>query len=122
MGIGDPRGLLEVIERGIDLFDCVLPTRTARMGTAFTKEGRLNLKNAGHARSTEPLDPSCDCPACTEFTRGALRHYVQQKEILGLQLLTEHNLRFLFRLVEGARAAIVAGRFSAFKSEWGAPW
>ena len=65
MGIGDPAGLLEVIERGIDLFDCVLPTRTARMGTAFTKEGRLNLKNARHARSTEPLDADCDCPACT---------------------------------------------------------
>ena len=122
MGIGDPMGLLEAIERGIDLFDCVLPTRTARMGTAFTREGRLNLKNARHARSTEPLDADCDCVACAEFTRGALRHYVQQKEILGLQLLTEHNLRFLFRLVEGARAAIVAGRFAAFKGAWGAAW
>jgi queuine tRNA-ribosyltransferase len=122
MGIGDPMGLLEAIERGIDLFDCVLPTRTARMGTAFTGEGRLNLKNARHARSTEPLDADCDCVACTDFTRGALRHYVQQNEILGLQLLTEHNLRFLFRLVEGARAAIVAGSFSAFKGAWGAAW
>lgn len=122
MGIGDPAGLLEAIERGIDLFDCVLPTRTARMGTAFTREGRLNLKNARHARSTETLDADCDCVACTNFTRGALRHYVQQKEILGLQLLTEHNLRFLFRLVEGARAAIVAGSFAAFKGAWGAPW
>jgi len=92
------------------------------MGTAFTKEGRLNLKNARHARSTEPLDSECDCLACTDFTRGALRHYVQQREILGLQLLTEHNLRFSVRLVEGARAAIVAGRFAAFKGAWGAAW
>ncbi len=112
MGIGDPAGLLEVIDRGVDLFDCVLPTRIARMGTAFSPEGRLNLRNAVHTRSREPLDPTCPCTACTRFTRGALRHFVQQKEILGMQLLTEHNLTFLFRLVAGAREAILAGRFS----------
>jgi queuine tRNA-ribosyltransferase len=118
MGIGDPAGLLEVIGRGIDLFDCVLPTRIARMGTAFTPQGRLNMRNAVHARSREPLDATCDCVACTRFTRGALRHFVLQKEILGMQLLTEHNLAFLLRLVRGARRAIVAGGFADYRRAW----
>jgi queuine tRNA-ribosyltransferase len=117
MGIGDPEGLLEVIDRGIDMFDCVLPTRIARMGTAFTARGRVNLRNAVHARSVEPLDPGCPCRACTGFPLGALRHFIVQKEILGLQLLTEHNLLFLFRLVHAAREAILAGTFAAFKRE-----
>jgi len=115
MGIGDPVGLLEVIDRGIDMFDCVLPTRIARMGTAFTGRGRVNLRNAEHAHSREPLDPDCPCRACSTFPLGALRHFVMQKEILGLQLLTEHNLLFLFRLVEEARKAILEGRYAAFK-------
>lgn len=115
MGIGDPAGLLDAIERGIDLFDCVLPTRIARMGTAFTRAGRVNLRNAEHARSTAPLDPDCLCRACADFSRGALRHFVMQKEILGLQLLTEHNLFHLTRLVAGARAAVLEGRFAEFK-------
>jgi queuine tRNA-ribosyltransferase len=114
MGIGDPDGLLDVIARGIDIFDCVLPTRTARMGTAFTSQGRLNLRNAAHSLSTEPLEAGCPCAACTTFTRGAIRHFVMQKEILGISLLTEHNLLYLMRLVAGARQAIVEGRFSAF--------
>ncbi len=120
MGIGDPEGLLEVIGRGVDLFDCVLPTRTARMGTAFVRGGRLNLRNREHAPSRKPLEDGCPCAACTGFTRGAIRHFVMQKEILGLQLLTEHNLTFLFRLVAGARAAIVSGHFASFKDGWGA--
>jgi len=115
MGIGDPVGLLEVIDRGIDMFDCVLPTRIARMGTAFTSHGRVNLRNAQHAQSRGPLDPDCPCRACSQFPLGALRHFVMQKEILGLQLLTEHNLLFLFRLVAGARNAILEGRYGAFK-------
>jgi len=119
MGIGDPAGLLEVIERGIDMFDCVLPTRVARMGTAFVPGGRLNLRNAEHARSGEPLESGCPCQACTTFSRGALRHFVMQKEILGLQLLTEHNLVHVFRLVEGARDAIIRGRFAEFKRAFG---
>jgi queuine tRNA-ribosyltransferase len=117
MGIGDPVGLLEAIERGIDMFDCVLPTRAARMGTAFTTEGRLNLRNARHAGSPEPLDAECGCPTCSSFSRGVIRHFVMQREILGLQLLTEHNLWFLFRLVEGARQAIGEGRFAAYKRQ-----
>ena len=122
MGIGDPVGILEVIERGVDLFDCVLPTRIARMGTAFTPEGRLNMRNACHAQSREPLQEGCPCQACTCFTRGALRHFVMQKEILGLQLLSEHNLTFLFRMVAGAREAIREGRFASYKSRWMGSW
>ncbi len=116
MGIGDPEGLVEVIARGVDLFDCVLPTRTARMGTAFTSVGKLNLRNAEHASSIEPLDPACPCPACTQFSRGAIRHFFMQKEILGVILLTEHNLTYLSRLVAEARQAVQDGRFAAFRS------
>jgi queuine tRNA-ribosyltransferase len=117
MGIGDPVGLIEVIARGVDVFDCVLPTRTARMGTAYTKAGRLNLRNAEHALSRVPLEEGCPCTACSGFSRGAIRHLVMQKEILGLMLLTEHNLCFLGRLVEDARKAILEGSFSAFRRE-----
>ncbi len=116
MGIGDPRGLIEVIARGVDLFDCVLPTRIARMGTAFTRAGRLNLRNADHTMSAEPLDVGCPCTACRGFSRGTIRHLVMQKEILGLMLLTEHNLTFLTRLVSGAREAILSGRFASLRS------
>jgi len=114
MGIGDPRGIVEVIARGVDVFDCVLPTRLARTGAAFTSEGRLNLRNARFAADLGPLDPTCDCPACTGFTRAYLRHLVTQKEMLGAQLLSLHNLRVLLRLTADARAAIRAGRFAEF--------
>ncbi len=116
MGIGDPEGLIEVIARGVDIFDCVLPTRIARMGTAFTRTGRINMRNAEHAFSTEPLVPGCPCSACGRFSRGTIRHFVMQKEILGIILLTEHNLTFLTTLVGEARQAIVEGRFAAFRS------
>jgi queuine tRNA-ribosyltransferase len=122
MGIGDPVGVLEVIERGVDLFDCVLPTRIARMGTALSPEGRLNMRNAAHVRSREPIQPGCPCTACTRFTRGAIRHFVMQKEIVGMQLLTEHNLMFLFRLVAGAREAIFENRFQEYKKQWMGSW
>ena len=123
MGIGDPRGLLEVIARGVDIFDCVLPTRTARMGTAFTRTGKLNLRNAEHTLSTDPLDAGCPCRACAGgFSRGVLRHLVMQKEILGLMLLTEHNLTFLAGMVAGAREAILAGSYGAYLREWSASW
>ncbi len=114
MGIGDPLGIVNVIARGVDVFDCVLPTRLARTGSAFTSEGRLNLRNARFAADLGPLDPSCDCPACTGFTRAYLRHLVTQKEMLGAQLLSLHNLRVLLRLTADARAAIRAGRFAEF--------
>jgi queuine tRNA-ribosyltransferase len=117
MGIGDPEGVLEVIERGVDMFDCVLPTRTARTGSALTWEGRLNLRNAGFARDPRPLDEDCSCPACRRFSRAYIRHLINQQELLGLRLLSLHNLRFLLELTANARAAIEQGRLSAFKAE-----
>lgn len=117
MGIGDPVGILEVIDRGVDIFDCVLPTRLARTGSVFTSQGRLNLRNARFAADLRPLDAECDCPACQHFSRAYLRHLVNQKEILGAQLLSEHNLRVLIRLVERARVAILAGRFDDFRQD-----
>jgi queuine tRNA-ribosyltransferase len=117
MGIGDPEGVLEVIERGVDMFDCVLPTRTARTGSALTWEGRLNLRNARFARDPKPLDDSCPCPACSRFSRAYLRHLINQEELLGLRLLSLHNLRFLLDLTANARAAIEQGRLASYKSE-----
>ena len=117
MGIGDPVGVLEVIERGIDMFDCVLPTRNARTGSALTWEGQLNLKAARFARDQRPLDDGCACPACARFTRAYIRHLLNQQEILGLRLLSLHNLRFLLDLVAGAREAIERGELRSYKAE-----
>ena len=117
MGIGDPEGVIEVIARGIDMFDCVLPTRTARTGSALTWEGRLNLRNARFARDPRPLAEGCGCPACTRFSRAYVRHLVNQQEILGLRLLSLHNLRFLTDLVAAARAAIAMGEFTTWRAE-----
>jgi queuine tRNA-ribosyltransferase len=117
MGIGDPEGVLEVIERGVDMFDCVLPTRTARTGSALTWEGRLNLRNARFARDPRPLDDNCSCPACGRFSRAYLRHLINQEELLGLRLLSLHNLRFLVDLTANARAAIEQGRLSTYKAD-----
>jgi queuine tRNA-ribosyltransferase len=117
MGIGDPEGILEVVARGIDMFDCVLPTRTARTGSALTWAGRLNLRNAGYRTDSRPLDDECDCPACERFTRAYIRHLVTQRELLGLRLLSLHNLRFVLDLTARARAAIERGAFSAFREE-----
>ena len=122
MGIGDPEGILEVIEAGIDMFDCVLPTRTARTGSALTSAGRLNLRNARFARDELPLEEGCDCPACARFTRAYIRHLVNQNELLGLRLLSLHNLRFVVRLTDGAREAIGRGEFSSYKRDQGRQW
>ncbi|MGH3027598.1 MAG: tRNA guanosine(34) transglycosylase Tgt [Gaiellaceae bacterium] len=116
MGIGDPAGILEVIGRGVDMFDCVLPTRVGRTGSALTWEGRLNLRNARFARDPAPLQEGCPCRACTGFSRAYLRHLVNQQELLGLALLSEHNVRFLLDLTAGARAAIERGELTAFKA------
>jgi queuine tRNA-ribosyltransferase len=116
MGIGDPQGILEVIERGIDMFDCVHPTRLGRTGTAITSSGRLNLRNAAFARDERPLDEDCGCPACTRFSRAYIRHLVNQQELLGLRLLSLHNLRFVLDLTAGARAAIERGELAAYKA------
>jgi len=117
MGIGDPEGILETIEAGVDMFDCVLPTRTARTGSALTWEGRLNLRNARFARDPAPIEESCDCPACTTFSRAYIRHLVNQEELLGHRLLSLHNLRFVLELTRRAREAIVQGKFDRYKRE-----
>jgi queuine tRNA-ribosyltransferase len=117
MGIGDPEGILEVIERGIDMFDCVLPTRNARTGSALTWEGRLNLRNARFARDERPLGEGCGCQACARFSRAYVRHLLNQQELLGLRLLSLHNLRFVVDLVAGARAAIERGELQSYKEE-----
>ena len=117
MGIGDPAGILDVIERGVDMFDCVLPTRLGRTGSALTWEGRLNLKNARFARDGAPLQEGCPCRACMGFSRAYLRHLVNQQELLGLVLLSEHNVRFLLDLTAAAREAVREGRLAAFKAD-----
>ena len=116
MGIGDPEGVLEAIAAGVDMFDCVLPTRLGRTGSALVDGGRLNLKNAAHAEDERPLQEGCTCPACTTFSRAYIRHLITQEEIVGLRLLTLHNLHVLFDLVRGAREAIRAGTFSKYRS------
>ena len=117
MGIGDPDGILDVIARGIDMFDCVLPTRLGRTGTALTSHGRLNLRNARFARDGRPLDERCSCPACARFSRAYIRHLVNQQELLALRLLSLHNLRFLLDVTLGARSAIEHGRLADFTLE-----
>jgi queuine tRNA-ribosyltransferase len=117
MGIGDPEGILETIEAGVDMFDCVLPTRTARTGSALTWEGRLNLRNARFAQDPAPLDEGCDCPACTTFSRAYIRHLVNQEELLGHRLLSLHNLRFVLELTRRAREAIERGDFDSYKRD-----
>lgn len=118
MGVGNPTTLLRGVAAGVDLFDCVLPTRTARMGTAFSSEGRLNLRNARFARDFTPLDPQCQCPVCTGYTRAYLRHLVVQKEMLGSILLSLHNLHYLVHLMERARRAVIDGSYGAFLAAW----
>jgi queuine tRNA-ribosyltransferase len=116
MGIGDPAGILDVIARGIDMFDCVLPTRLGRTATAFTRRGRLNLRNARFTRDPLPLDEECSCIACTGFSRAYVRHLVTQQELLGLILLSEHNVRFLLDLTAGARSAIERQEFGQYRA------
>jgi queuine tRNA-ribosyltransferase len=118
MGVGFPEDLIEGVRRGVDLFDCVAPTRMGRNGTAFSSAGRLNIKRAEYRTDTRPLDESCDCAACSRFSRGYLRHLYISDEILGLRLLSLHNVHFLVSLMRGARDAINAGAFESWASEW----
>jgi queuine tRNA-ribosyltransferase len=115
LGVGEIDDLLACIARGIDTFDCVVPTRWARHGAAITPWGRMNLRNAAFALDTRPIDPSCRCPACLRFGRGALRHFVMAGEMLGLQLLTAHNVHYVLSLVQSAREAILEGDFASFR-------
>lgn len=118
MGIGDPIGILEVIGLGVDMFDCVLPTRLARHGAALTADGRLNLKNASYRRDLGPLDPECSCESCTEYSRAYLAHLVRENELLGHRLLTLHNVHFVMELCRRAREAISKSKFQ----EWALAW
>jgi queuine tRNA-ribosyltransferase len=115
MGLGTPPQMLEMIAAGMDLFDCVLPTRLARNGTAFTAAGTLNLKNAEFALQTGPIGEGCACPACGKFSRGYIRHLIKAEEILGLRLITLHNLHFYLNLMSKTRRAIESGDFGRFR-------
>jgi len=117
MGVGFPEDLVEGVRRGMDLFDCVAPTRMGRNGTVFTSDGRLNIKRAEFRNDKRPLDEGCECSACRRFTRAYIRHLINQQELLGLRLLSLHNLRFLLELTANARAAIEQGRLASFKAE-----
>jgi queuine tRNA-ribosyltransferase len=118
MGVGTPEDILEGVARGIDLFDCVLPTRLGRNGAALTGQGRLNLRNAQHVADPGPLEEGCACYACRDFSRAYIHHLVKAKEILGLRLLTLHNLHFLLQLMRDVRQAIQAGTFAALKEQF----
>jgi queuine tRNA-ribosyltransferase len=113
MGVGKPDDIVEAVVRGIDMFDCVLPTRSGRTGQAFTADGPLNIRNARHAEDKAPLEPDCPCPACTTYSRAYLHHLVRSGEILGAMLMTEHNLWFYQRMMQGLREAIGGGRLAA---------
>jgi queuine tRNA-ribosyltransferase len=115
MGVGKPDDIVGAVKRGVDMFDCVLPTRSGRTGQAFTRSGTLNLRNARHAGDPTPLDPECRCPACTGFSRAYLHHLTKAGEILASMLVTAHNLTYYANLVAGLRAAIREGRLADFK-------
>lgn len=117
MGVGTPENLLESIERGMDMFDCVLPTRNGRNANLFTRCGSINIRNAAYKTDFSPIDPECPCYACTNFTRAYLRHLFQAGEILALQLATIHNLSLYFWLMREARAAILEKRFREWKQQ-----
>ena len=118
MGVGEPLDMLEAVESGIDMMDCVQPTRIGRHGTVFTKYGRLVIKNKVYELDDRPLDEGCDCYACRNYTRGYIRHLFKAKEILGQRLATYHNLHFLIKLMNDSREAIKEGRFKEFKDEF----
>jgi len=118
MGLGTPPQMVEMVARGIDMFDCVLPTRIARNGTAFTETGTINLKNACFTLDEKPIEEGCACYACTNFSRAYLRHLVKAEEILGLRLITLHNLHFYLGLMARVRAALEDGTFADFRREF----
>ena len=118
MGVGFPEDLVAAVERGVDLFDCVAPTRMGRNGTAFTPDGVVNIRNAKHRTDAAPLDATCDCETCTTYSRGYLRHLFAAEELLGLRLLSLHNVRYVIRLAGEMRRAIAAGDFAAWAEAW----
>ena len=118
MGVGFPEDLVAAVERGVDLFDCVAPTRNGRNGSAFTPDGPVNIRNAEHREDPRPLDETCDCETCTTFSRGYLRHLFVAEELLGLRLLSLHNVRYLIRLADEMQAAVRSGWFTRWAAEW----
>src|SRR5947207_1395318 len=118
MGVGKPEDLVRSVARGVDMFDCVLPTRNARNGQAFTTDGPVTLKQARYVRDGAPLDAACDCYACRGFSRAYLRHLFMAGELLAYRLLTLHNVTFFLRLAREMRAAIVAGAFGPFQARF----
>ena len=122
MGVGKPGDLVGAVARGVDMFDCVLPTRSGRNAQAFTRRGTVNLRNARHASDARPLDEECQCPACTNYSRAYLHHMVKAGEILGMMLLTWHNLQYYQNLMQGMRDAIEVGSFSDFQAAFEAEY
>ena len=120
MGVGKPDDLVGAVARGVDMFDCVLPTRSGRNGQAFTRDGPVNIRNAKFAEDQTPLDPSCGCPVCTTWSRAYLHHLVRSGEMLGAMLMTQHNLHFYQDLMQGMREAIGAGTFATFQQDFDA--
>ena len=118
MGVGSPDDLVEAVGRGVDIFDCVLPTRTARNGGLFTSHGRIDINRSRYSLDPEPVEPGCDCYTCANFTAAYLRHLFKSRELLGLRLATLHNLRFIIRLMEQLREAIQAGRYESFRKDF----
>jgi queuine tRNA-ribosyltransferase len=120
MGVGKPDDLVGAVARGVDMFDCVLPTRSGRNGQAFTWDGPVNIRNAKHAEDKGSLDSSCDCPVCGTWSRAYLHHLVRSGEMLGAMLMTQHNLHFYQALMQAMRDSIAAGRFAAFQADFDA--
>jgi queuine tRNA-ribosyltransferase len=122
MGVGTPSDILGAVRRGIDMFDCVIPTRSGRTGRAYTSRGVLNLRNAKHAEDPRPIDPDCGCPACARHSRAYLHHLIKAEEMLGPMLLTWHNIQHYQDLTRGLREAISAGRLEAHAAQLEAAW
>lgn len=120
MGVGTPGDLLENIGNGVDMFDCVMPTRNARKGTIFTRNGKMIIKSARYKEDFSPIDSECECYACRNFSRAYIRHLFSVDEILGMQLASIHSLHFYLELVGKARQAILEGNFDSFKKSFGA--
>lgn len=118
MGVGKPSDLVGAVQRGIDMFDCVMPTRSGRNGQAFTRRGTINIRNARHAEDPRPIDEQCRCPACRNYSRAYVHHLVRSDEILGAMLMTAHNLTYYQDVMQGLRAAIAEGRLSAFIADF----
>ncbi len=117
MGVGTPANILEAVDRGVDFFDCVYPTRNGRHGHLYTNQGKLNLFNQKYAKDTRPIEEGCNCPVCRRYSRAYIRHLLKAKEMLGMRLCVLHNLYFYNTMMEEIREAIEAGRYQSYKEE-----